>query len=104
MAFRRRTGRAHHLAWASAKKPGGRARCAPLCPVQIHLSQAATCCKSPAVIGAVTYQLHRVLDVHFAEDANRARKEKATDTLAIPRRLALNTCELTPTALPSGGK
>jgi hypothetical protein len=31
-----------------------------------------------------------VLDVHFAEDRNRARKDNAPENLAILRRLALN--------------
>jgi predicted transposase YbfD/YdcC len=35
-------------------------------------------------------QLHWVLDVHFGEDANRARKDNAPENLAILRRLALN--------------
>jgi predicted transposase YbfD/YdcC len=35
-------------------------------------------------------QLHWVLDVHFAEDANRARCDHAPENLAILRRLALN--------------
>jgi predicted transposase YbfD/YdcC len=35
-------------------------------------------------------RLHWVLDVHFAEDANRARKDNAPENLAILRRLALN--------------
>src|ERR1700736_1652670 len=35
-------------------------------------------------------QLHWVLDVHFAEDANRSRKDNAPENLAILRRLALN--------------
>lgn len=35
-------------------------------------------------------QLHWVLDVHFAEDRNRARKDNAPENLAILRRLALN--------------
>lgn len=34
--------------------------------------------------------LHWVLDVHFAEDANRARKDHAPENFAILRRLALN--------------
>jgi predicted transposase YbfD/YdcC len=34
--------------------------------------------------------LHWVLDVHFAEDANRARKDNAPENFAILRRLALN--------------
>ena len=39
---------------------------------------------------AVENQLHWVLDVHFAEDRNRARKDNAPENLAILRRLALN--------------
>lgn len=35
-------------------------------------------------------QLHWVLDVHFAEDGNRARRDNAPENLAILRRLALN--------------
>lgn len=35
-------------------------------------------------------QLHWVLDVHFAEDRNRARKDNAPQNLATLRRLALN--------------
>lgn len=35
-------------------------------------------------------QLHWVLDVHFAEDSNRARRDNAPENLAILRRLALN--------------
>jgi predicted transposase YbfD/YdcC len=35
-------------------------------------------------------QLHWVLDVHFAEDGNRARKDNAPENLASLRRLALN--------------
>jgi predicted transposase YbfD/YdcC len=35
-------------------------------------------------------QLHWVLDVHFAEDGNRARKDNAPENLATLRRLALN--------------
>lgn len=35
-------------------------------------------------------QLHWVLDVHFAEDRNRARKDNAPENLATLRRLALN--------------
>lgn len=35
-------------------------------------------------------KLHWVLDVHFAEDRNRARKDNAPENLAILRRLALN--------------
>ena len=39
---------------------------------------------------AIENQLHWVLDVHFAEDRNRARKDNAPENLAILRRLALN--------------
>jgi predicted transposase YbfD/YdcC len=35
-------------------------------------------------------RLHWVLDVHFDEDGNRARKDNAPENLAILRRLALN--------------
>jgi predicted transposase YbfD/YdcC len=35
-------------------------------------------------------RLHWVLDVHFSEDRNRARKDHAPENLAIMRRLALN--------------
>jgi predicted transposase YbfD/YdcC len=35
-------------------------------------------------------RLHWVLDVHFSEDGNRARKDNAPENLAIIRRLALN--------------
>jgi len=35
-------------------------------------------------------RLHWVLDVHFAEDGNRARKDNGPENLAILRRLALN--------------
>jgi predicted transposase YbfD/YdcC len=35
-------------------------------------------------------QLHWVLDVHFSEDSNRARKDNAPENLAILRKLALN--------------
>ena len=41
-------------------------------------------------------QLHWVLDVHFAEDANRARKDNAPENLAILRRLALNILRANP--------
>jgi predicted transposase YbfD/YdcC len=41
-------------------------------------------------------QLHRVLDVHFAEDSNRARKDNAPENLAILRRLALNILRANP--------
>src|SRR5207237_4226871 len=37
---------------------------------------------------AIENQLHWVLDVHFAEDRNRARKDNAPENLAILRRLA----------------
>jgi predicted transposase YbfD/YdcC len=35
-------------------------------------------------------RLHWALDVHFAEDGNRARKDNAPENLAILRKLALN--------------
>jgi predicted transposase YbfD/YdcC len=41
-------------------------------------------------------QLHWVLDVHFAEDASRARKDNAPENLAILRRLALNILRANP--------
>lgn len=41
-------------------------------------------------------QLHWVLDVHFAEDRHRARKDNAPDNLAILRRLALNVLRTLP--------
>ena len=41
-------------------------------------------------------QLHWVLDVHFAEDANRSRCDHAPENLAILRRLALNTLRTHP--------
>lgn len=41
-------------------------------------------------------QLHWVLDVNFAEDASRARKENAPENLAILRRLALNILRANP--------
>lgn len=39
---------------------------------------------------AIENRLHWVLDVNFAEDRNRARKDNAPENLAIVRRLALN--------------
>ncbi len=39
---------------------------------------------------AVENQMHWILDVVFAEDANRARKDNGPENLAILRRLALN--------------
>jgi len=41
-------------------------------------------------------QLHWVLDVHFAEDGNRTRKDNAPENLAILRRLALNILRANP--------
>jgi predicted transposase YbfD/YdcC len=41
-------------------------------------------------------KLHWVLDVHFAEDGNRARKDNAPENLAILRRLALNVLRAHP--------
>lgn len=39
---------------------------------------------------SIENQMHWVLDVVFAEDANRARKDAAPENLAVLRRLALN--------------
>jgi len=39
---------------------------------------------------AIENQLHWMLDVNFAEDRNRSRKDNAPENLAILRRLALN--------------
>jgi len=39
---------------------------------------------------AIENQLHWLLDVVFAEDANRSRKDNAPENLAILRRLAIN--------------
>lgn len=41
-------------------------------------------------------KLHWVLDVHFAEDSNRARKDNAPENLAIMRRIALNILQASP--------
>ncbi|SDK05519.1 hypothetical protein SAMN05216338_108311 [Bradyrhizobium sp. Rc2d] len=45
---------------------------------------------------AIENRLHWVLDVHFAEDGNRACKDNAPDNLAILRRLALNVLRAHP--------
>jgi predicted transposase YbfD/YdcC len=45
-------------------------------------------------------QLHWVLDVHFDEDGNRARKDNAPENLAILRRLALNILRAQPDPKP----
>jgi predicted transposase YbfD/YdcC len=45
-------------------------------------------------------QLHWVLDVHFDEDGNRARKDSAPENLAILRRLALNILRSHPDPTP----
>jgi len=45
-------------------------------------------------------RLHWVLDVVFAEDANRARKDNAPENLAILRRLALNVIRSYPAKIP----
>ena len=41
-------------------------------------------------------RLHWILDVHFAEDSNRARLDNAPENLAILRRLALNVLRTHP--------
>lgn len=41
-------------------------------------------------------QLHWVLDVHFSEDRNRARKDHAPENLALLRKLALNILQALP--------
>jgi hypothetical protein len=43
-----------------------------------------------------TAKLHWVLDVHFSEDSNRARKDNAPENLAILRKLALNILQAIP--------
>jgi predicted transposase YbfD/YdcC len=45
---------------------------------------------------SIENQLHWVLDVHFDEDGNRARKDNAPENLAILRRLALNILRANP--------
>ncbi|QOZ66656.1 ISAs1 family transposase [Bradyrhizobium arachidis] len=52
---------------------------------------------------SIENQLHWVLDVHFAEDGNRARKDNAREH-AILRRLALNILRSPRTAPRSGAK
>lgn len=41
-------------------------------------------------------QLHWVLDVHFSEDRNRARKDHAPENLALVRKLGLNILQALP--------
>lgn len=41
-------------------------------------------------------QLHWVLDVHFSEDGNRARKDNAPENLALLRKLGLNILRALP--------
>jgi predicted transposase YbfD/YdcC len=41
-------------------------------------------------------RLHWVLDVHFSEDRNRARKDNAPENLALIRKLALNILQAIP--------
>ncbi len=41
-------------------------------------------------------QLHWVLDVHFSEDHNRARKDNAPENLALLRKLGLNILQALP--------
>jgi predicted transposase YbfD/YdcC len=45
---------------------------------------------------SVENQMHWILDVVFAEDANRARKDAAPENLAVLRRLALNLLQAHP--------
>lgn len=49
---------------------------------------------------SIENRLHWVLDVVFAEDANRARKDNAPENLAILRRLALNIIRNHPAKTP----
>ena len=54
------------------------------------ISAKPTAARSCAATGGSKTGLHWILDVVFAEDANRARKDNAPENLAILRRLALN--------------
>jgi predicted transposase YbfD/YdcC len=45
---------------------------------------------------SIENRLHWMLDVHFSEDGNRARKDNAPENLAILRRLALNLHQANP--------
>ena len=45
---------------------------------------------------SIENQLHWVLDVHFSEDRNRARKDHAPENLALLRKLALNILQTLP--------
>jgi predicted transposase YbfD/YdcC len=49
---------------------------------------------------SIENQLHWILDVHFNEDGNRARKDNAPENLAILRRLALNILQSHPDPKP----
>jgi predicted transposase YbfD/YdcC len=49
---------------------------------------------------SIENQLHWILDVHFDEDGNRARKDNAPENLAILRRLALNILQSHPDPKP----
>jgi predicted transposase YbfD/YdcC len=49
---------------------------------------------------SIENQLHWVLDMHFHEDGNRARKDNAPENLAILRRLALNILQSHPDPKP----
>jgi predicted transposase YbfD/YdcC len=49
-------------------------------------------------------RLHWILDVLFAEDANRTRKDNGPENLAILRALALNTVRCHPVRLPMSQK
>ncbi|WP_338129004.1 ISAs1 family transposase [Bradyrhizobium ivorense] len=73
---------------ASAEPAGRCAGRTLLSLVQIHVAEAAAA-RHRSHWG-IENQLHWVLDVHFTEDSNRARKDNAPENLAILRRLALN--------------
>lgn len=53
---------------------------------------------------AIENRLHWQLDVVFAEDANRSRKDNAPENLAVLRRLAVNIIRCHPARLPMSQK